>query len=328
MNWQFVIQYFVENTGFVLQWTIYIILLVYLLNLIKPKKNASLENIVGEEQKGFTKEDIKYMRMAEDKLLRFFIPKPGSESYKKMEEMFHKINGSEKYKNLTIFFAKRAYYTFITLICVMLVNFIPFFVYLLQIRMNIENPQLLMLPKGFVILSLFIPLIVYMYPELELKGELKKRDIALRKEVISLGIVVHTMLETGNSPYEILQAIKEIKPAYKNFVEIAMNEYYVNTKSALTNLKHKVGIREFDMIVDSLIYAYETDNNYAAKFLNEYITRLEQTTRISAEKSNKVKPYILLFASIPPLIAALIIWFYPWLLQATESLKQGLNLGI
>ncbi|NLS86410.1 MAG: hypothetical protein GXZ14_12675, partial [Ruminococcaceae bacterium] len=104
------------------------------------------------------------------------------------------------------------------------------------------------------------------------------------------------------------------------------NEYYVNTKMALENLKKRIGLTEFDMIVDSLIFAYETDNTYAARFLNEYIVRLEQTTKISSEKSNKIKPYILLASSIPPLISALVIWFYPWLVQAIDSLSRGLTL--
>ena len=80
------------------------------------------------------------------------------------------------------------------------------------------------------------------------------------------------------------------------------------------------------MIVDSLIFAYETDNTYVLRFLNEYIVRLEQTTKISSEKSNKIKPYILLASSIPPLISALVIWFYPWFVQAIDSLSRGLTL--
>lgn len=330
MNWELIAQYCIENTGFLFQVFIYVLIAIYLLILLKPKKKASLEDIIDDEDNvmALTKEDRKYMKMADDRVLKLLIPKFGSKSYEKTAKLFQRIGGSEKYKNLTIFFAKRTYYTFVALIAVITVNCIPFFVYLLQQRMGVEDPQLLILPKTFIFLTLVMPLIVYMYPELEIKTELKRRDVALKKEVISLGIMVHTMLETGNSPYDILQMIKEIKPAYKGYVEIAMNEYYVNTKAALENLKKRVGIQEFDMIVDSLIFTYETDNNYAARFLDEYITRLEQTTKISSEKSNKIKPYILLVASIPPLISALIIWFYPWLLQATESLSKGLNLGI
>lgn len=120
--------------------------------------------------------------------------------------------------------------------------------------------------------------------------------------------------------------IKDIKPVYKGYIETTLNEYYVNTKMALENLKKRIGLAEFDMIVDSLIFAYETDNTYAARFLNEYIVRLEQTTKISSEKSNKIKPYILLVSSIPPLISALVIWFYPWLVQAIDNLSRGLTL--
>ena len=273
-----------------------------------------------------TKEDRKYMKMADDRVLRLLIPKPGSKSYMKIARVFDRIDGNEKYKNLTIFFVKRAYFTFLTIVAVIVVNCIPLFIYLLQQWMNIENPQLVALPRGLIIISLIAPIIMYLYPSLEIQGALKKRDIALQKEIISLGIMVHTMLETGNSPYDILLMIKDIKPVYKGYIETTLNEYYVNTKMALENLKKRIGLAEFDMIVDSLIFAYETDNTYAARFLNEYIVRLEQTTKISSEKSNKIKPYILLASSIPPLISALAIWFYPWLVQAIDNLSRGLTL--
>lgn len=323
-----VLNYFVENTGFVVQILIYIVLGIYILLLVKPNKKASLEEVLMENDSSMalTKEDRKYMKMADDRVLRLLIPKPGSKSYMKIARVFDRIDGNEKYKNLTIFFVKRAYFTFLTIVAVIVVNCIPLFIYLLQQWIGIENPQLVALPRGFIIISLIAPIIMYLYPNLELQSALKKRDIALQKEIISLGIMVHTMLETGNSPYDILLMIKDIKPVYKGYIETALNEYYVNTKMALENLKKRIGLTEFDMIVDSLIFAYETDNTYAARFLNEYIVRLEQTTKISSEKSNKIKPYILLASSIPPLISALAIWFYPWLVQAIDSLSRGLTL--
>lgn len=323
-----VLNYFVENTGFVVQILIYIVLGIYILLLVRPNKKASLEEVLMENDSSMalTKEDRKYMKMADDRVLRLLIPKPGSKSYMKIARVFDRIDGNEKYKNLTIFFVKRAYFTFLTIVAVIVVNCIPLFIYLLQQWMGIENPQLVALPRGFIIISLIAPIIMYLYPNLELQSALKKRDIALQKEIISLGIMVHTMLETGNNPYDILLMIKDIKPVYKGYIETTLNEYYVNTKMALENLKTRIGLAEFDMIVDSLIFAYETDNTYAAKFLNEYIVRLEQTTKISSEKSNKIKPYILLASSIPPLISALVIWFYPWLVQAIDSLSRGLTL--
>lgn len=328
MDMTSILNYFVENTGFIVQIFIYIVLGIYVLLLIKPKKKASLDEVFNENDSSMTltKEDKKYMKMADDRVLRLLIPKPGSKSYVSVAKKFDRINGSEKYKNLTLFFVKRAYFTFLTIVAVIVVNCIPLFIYLLQQWMGIEEPQLIALPRAFIIISLIAPIIMYLYPNLELQSALKKRDIALQKEVISLGIMVHTMLETGNSPYDILLMIKDIKPVYKGYIETALNEYYVNTKMALENLKKRIGLTEFDMIVDSLIYAYETDNTYAARFLNEYITRLEQTSKISSEKSNKIKPYILLVSSIPPLISALVIWFYPWLTQAIDSLSRGLTL--
>ena len=86
-----------------------------------------------------TKEDRKYMKMADDRVLRLLIPKPGSKSYMKIARVFDRIDGNEKYKNLTIFFVKRAYFTFLTIVAVIVVNCIPLFIYLLQQWMGIEN---------------------------------------------------------------------------------------------------------------------------------------------------------------------------------------------
>lgn len=319
------LKFITENTGYLLQIIIYLSIFIYLLTILWPRKKASIDDLFNEETLILTKEDKKYMKLAQNKIISLLIPKPDSKSYKDMLVKFAKIGGHEKYKNITIFYAKKAYYTILALLMVLFVNLIPTIIYQIQIYMEVKNPQMIQFSPRFVVFTFLVPVIMYLYPDLEINSIVKKREVELKKELIPLGILIHTMLETGNSPYDILSLIKDIKPAYKEYIETTLNEYFVNTRLALTHLKEKVGIPEFNMIVDSLIFAYETDNNYASKFLGEYLDRLEETTKINSEKQNKIKPYILLVSAMFPLIAALLIWFYPMVLQATHSLTRGIS---
>lgn len=311
-------QYIIENTGFVLQiiiWVLFVTCLNYITKSRKKTKIGRLEII---------QKDKNLMKMANSKLISLFIPKPESKSYKNNAQKLSKI-GDTKYKNITIFYVKKAYYALLIAGISTIISLIPVFIFLIQKIAGIQNPFIILPPGWFIIISLLASVFIYFYPNIEIHLMLKKKETELKKEVISLGILVHTMMETGNNPYDILTMIKEIKPIYKNYIETTLNEYYVNTKRALENLKHQIGIWEFDMIIDSLIYAHETNNSFAANFLSEYISRLEQTFKISSEKTNKIKPYILLVGSMPPLIGALIVWFYPWLIQATENFSQSLG---
>lgn len=319
-----IFQFVIENTGFVMQIVIYFLIFICAYCIIKPEKEVVFSN--SDTKSGLSKEDKKMMKMSKNIFIKLFIPKQKSKLYKKDRQKFDKIKNSIKYKNLTIFYVKRAYYMLIAIGITALINCIPLIMLIIQKIVNVGDLSLIVLPKWIIIFSLLLPVFAYLYPKIEINFLLKKREIELKKEIISLGIFVHTMLETGNNPYDILDMIKEIKPVYKKYIEIALNEYYVNTKKSLENLKKQIGMWEFDMIIDSLIFAHESDNFFASKFLNEYITRLEQTFKISSEKTNKIKPYFLLFSSIPPLVAALLIWFYPWLIQATENLTKGLGM--
>lgn len=315
-----IFRYVIENTGFIIQIFIYILILIFLNSLIKPEnKKFKIRDDI--DLSGLSKEDKKMIKMGNSSFMKLFIPLPSSGLYQRTKKKLKKTDS-----DLVLFFIKRIYYFLITLCMTIVINSIPFIMFLTQKTMGVEEPLLLLFPKWVIVFTLLLPIFVYFYPSIEANLLLKKKEVELKKEIIPLGIFVHTLLETGNNPYDILSIVKEIKPVYKNYIEAALNKYYVDTKKALEELKQQVGLWEFDMIVDSLIYAYETNNVFAAEFLNEYITRLEQTFKISSEKANKVKPYVLLFGSVPPLIAALAIWFYPWIVQATENLTKGFGM--
>jgi len=314
--------YFISHASSVIQFVFYLCVSVYVITLIWPEKRTTINDFYTD---GLTNEDRKLLKLASNPLFKNFLPGKNSKSLIKAKKQFDKMGGFGKYKSLEYFFIKKTYNAGIMFLGSILVVLFPSILYQIQVKMSIESPSLVVYPPAFVLLILTLPIIIYVLPDYELKAISSKKERALKKELISLGIMIHTMLETGNGVYDILNMVKDIKPVYKEFIVVAMNEYFISHRGALETLKEKVNIAEFDMIADSLIYADETDNNYAARFLGEYLDRLEVTNKISDEKGNKVKPYILLLSAMPPLIAALLIWFYPWIIQATDSLTKGIN---
>lgn len=317
--------YLISNASEVIQFVFYLSVIIYLITLIWPEKRTTINDFYTDGLSSLTKEDRKLLKLSGNKLFKNFLPSNGSKSYVKAKKQFDKMGGYGKYKTLDFYFVKKTYSAAVTMLGSILVILFPSIIYQIQIKMSIEDPKLIILPPLFLLFSLAMPIFIYVLPDYELKSISAKKERALKKELISLGIMIHTMLETGNGVYDILNMVKEIKPVYKEFIVVAMNEYFISHRGALETLKEKVNIQEFDMIADSLIFADETDNNYAAKFLGEYLDRLETTNKISDEKGNKIKPYILLLSAMPPLVAALLIWFYPWIIQATDSLTKGIN---
>lgn len=317
--------YIVSNASSFIQAAFYISLVIYVTTLIWPEKRTTINEYYKEGMTALTKEEKRFIKFISYKWVKLFMPKENSKSYINTKKMFDKMGSFGKYKSLDLFFAKKTYNAAITLLGIVSILLFPGVLFQIQIRMGIENPSMIVFPPAFLIMAFLTPVLVYTYPNFELKSISVKKELKLKKELISLGVMIHTMLETGNNVYDILGMVKDIKPVYKEYINIAMNEYFISHRGAIETLKEKINISEFDMIGDALIYADETDNNYAAKFLGEYLDRLETTSKISDEKGNKIKPYLLLLSAMPPLIAALIIWFYPWIVQATDSLTKGIN---
>lgn len=317
--------YLISHASSVIQFVFYASVITYVITLIWPEKRTSINDFYSEGLTKLSKEERRILKLIELKIFKGLLPKKTSKVYKDVKKKFDKMGEYGKYKTLDFYFANKLYTAGLTLMgCVFIILF-PSILFQIQILLKIENPSLIIFPPVFLLLALITPVIVYFLPDLELKSIAAKKENSLRKELISLGIMIHTMLETGNNVYDILKMVKDIKPVYKEYINIAMNEYFISHRGALETLKEKVNIPEFDMIADSLIYADETDNNYAAIFLGDYLDRLETTSKISDEKGNKIKPYIMLVSAMPSLIASLLIWFYPWVVQATSSLTKGIN---
>lgn len=296
---------------------------IFMFNFFKPQKISDVNIFLQHQHFDLNKNDLFLLTLKDKFYVKLFIPKSNSKQYKKLQDLYTKVGENEKYKTFELFLLKRAYYTYITTLAVLLITGLPYVINTILKYLHFSQFDLPTFELKHIIMFAFVPILVYYYPVWELTMSANKKQMLLEKEVISLGIFINTMLETGYAPYDVLNHVRIIKPVYKPFIDICLNEYFINPKQALENLKKNIGLPQLDMIVDSLIFAYETNNYYAARFLDEYIKRLEENTKISFEKSNKIKPYILLVASILPLLAALMIWFYPWMIQIQQTFLKG-----
>lgn len=317
--------FLVENFNIIAMFVVGILFLFALSTVYEGKDKLTLKT-VDDVKNGtsYSSDERMFLRYADMGFVKNRIPKKDSFEYRKVQD-FLITSKAQKYRSVEIFYGAKVYYALTGFLVCLILGVLP-------VAFNFANTYLelglmtLNFPVAFSIILPFLGLLLYKYPDSEISSENKKKKKKLQKEILSLGIVVLSMLDTGNSPYQILEVVKEIKPEFKEDIEKTLNEYYIDTAQALNNLKKRINIIDFDMIADSLLYAHESDNAYATKFLDDYLTRLEQAQKVIFQKSSKIRPYFLLAASTLPMIGALVVWFYPWLAEATTMLGAGFGM--
>lgn len=314
-----------ENYNFIFGVISIGIVIFFFYNLYQGKDKINLKYISElNDNMSYSSDERMFLRYSNFPFLKKHVPKKDSYEYKRTES-FLLSSKKQKYRTVHIFYGAKYYYALLGFLLGFIIGFLP-----VGFNIIIDVLKLELVKINFPIILSIIPpfagLFLYKYPDSLITQENAKKKKQLQKEILSLGIVIHSMLETGSNPYEILEIVKEIKPEFKEDIEKTLNEYYIDTARALTNLKKRINIVDFDMIADSLLYAHESDNTYATSFLNDYLIRLEQAQKVIFEKSSKIRPYFLLGASTLPMIGALIVWFYPWLAEATKMLSSGFGI--
>ena len=128
-----IFRYVVENTGFIIQIFIYILILIFLNSLIKPEnKKFKIQDDI--DLSGLSKEDKKMIKMGNSSFMKLFIPLPNSGLYQRTKKKLKKTDS-----DLVLFFIKRIYYFLITLCMTIVINSIPFIMFLTQKTMGVEN---------------------------------------------------------------------------------------------------------------------------------------------------------------------------------------------
>ena len=161
----------------------------------------------------------------------------------------------------------------------------------------------------------------YLIPDMYLKSLSKKRVATLRKEIPTFRTFTVSMLETKvNTVYSILGILAGSTTALKEPIMKCMNEYYVNPSKAIAALSATVDDEEFRIVCKGLLQAVSDDKDTTLIFLRQSLDQYDTMKHLKAQEKIKKKPNLFVAVLAIPLCSILIIWFYPWFLDAMSVL--------
>ena len=184
--------------------------------------------------------------------------------------------------------------------------------------------QTVEIPKAnpIIVMWLFIlPLGGIFIPDLYLKYLAKKKVKLMQKEIPTFRTFAVAMLETKTYPvYNILKILVGSTTALKEPIMECQNEYYVDAKKAIMKLSAKVDDEEFHIVCNALAQAVDEDKETTLMFLRQQLSQYDTMKHLKEQEKIKKKPNLFVMVLGIPLVSILIIWFYPWFLDAMSVL--------
>lgn len=184
--------------------------------------------------------------------------------------------------------------------------------------------QTIDVPKANPIVVMWLcllPLLGYFIPELYLKSLARKKRLLMQKEIPTFRTFAVSMLETKTYPvYNILQILVGSTTSLKEPIMECQNEYYVDAKKAITKLSSKVDDEEFRIVCNALAQAVDEDKETTLLFLRQQLSQYDTMKHLKEQEKIKKKPNLFVMVLAIPLVSILIIWFYPWFLDAMTVL--------
>lgn len=173
-----------------------------------------------------------------------------------------------------------------------------------------------------VLLWLFIlPLGAYFVPDLYLWYLSKKRLALVKSEIPTFRTFAVSMLETKTYPvYDILKILVGSTNVMKEDLIQCMNEYFVDSKAALKHLHDKIDDTEFHIVCNALLQAVDEDKETTLMFLKQQLAQYDALKKLKEEEKIKKKSNYFVIVLGMPLVCVLVIWFYPWFLEAMQVL--------
>ena len=158
-------------------------------------------------------------------------------------------------------------------------------------------------------------------PDLYLKSLAKKKVKLMQKEIPTFRTFAVSMLETKTYPvYNILKILVGSTTALKEPIMECQNEYYVDAKKAIMKLSAKVDDEEFHIVCNALAQAVDEDKETTLMFLRQQLSQYDTMKHLKEQEKIKKKPNLFVMVLGIPLVSILIIWFYPWFLDAMSVL--------
>jgi len=179
-------------------------------------------------------------------------------------------------------------------------------------------------PKGNInIMVLFLPALgAYFLPDLVLGQIVKTKKRMMEEELYTMEIFIIILLEAGNTIIDILNMLANVTVYFRPYILACINEFYLDHKRALQNMADKVDNAEFQTIVNGLKQAVDMDSEYTVIFMNQHIQSIRKIKDMNIQKKIKKKPLIFVLFLALPLVSCLLIWMYPWFVDAMNQMKS------
>lgn len=176
-----------------------------------------------------------------------------------------------------------------------------------------------------VIMWIFIgALFLYLLPEALINMKINARKEMMKKELPIMETFIIIMLESGShTVYDILRTLLDTTTFFKPYITVCLNEYYIDPKKAIQNMADKVNNEEFQVVCNGLKEAVDVDKKYTATFMRQHLDQLKKLQGLQREASIKKKPLFYVLLLTLPLFNIVIIWLYPWIVNAMKILTVG-----
>lgn len=163
--------------------------------------------------------------------------------------------------------------------------------------------------------TLFLALLSFIMPENLLRYLGKRREGLLRKEQGTFTEVIFMSLKARLSLREAIAEASKTTDFLQPFLQMCLNEWPTDKIQALQNLKRRVGIPGFVIIVDLLTEVADVRDEQILVFLAENKRLEEEIKNIAISARSKLRPLYITIQMLIPLFIIIIVLFYPLVVQ-------------
>lgn len=167
-----------------------------------------------------------------------------------------------------------------------------------------------------------IPFAMFMAPNAALKIIIKNRQADFLRELETIELFTVVYLNAGYNVYDLLVALKDITVVSNKYISECVNEYYINPEVALQHLADKIGLEEYQLLINILKQSIKVSGDKITDFVKGHLKQLKKVEILAVDTQNKKRPLKYAFILGLPLIGIVILWFYPLLVDAMEVFTQ------
>lgn len=343
--WEAVLPYLDPKNPITLLWLFRIGGIILLLGIFWPTKTRRnmLKRILESRFDGLEKAKwTDYLeRLTFSPFFRWFRLDPESDEYRQLEEMIRKAGGLKGLSPNVIQLA-RVLLPPIVFISGFLVYLAQYSLAYRQYQEELIHPKTMeqmgqffsftsrtvaIVPPEFSFITvMWIGVgasLFYFLPKFLLKMAIRKRDQKLTKELHIMEQFLITLIEAKMTVYGVLKVLRDSTHLLRPYLSQCVSEYYVlGPEASLRLMADRVDHPEFRVICNVLEQAATNSNEYTLPFLRQHLHQFEQLERLREERKIHMKPMLYTLILGLPLGSIVIVYFYPFLVQALRMLHS------